>query len=42
MERLLSEDEDALRAFCLMFLDDYTWGDTTCPRRVPRIQGYKH
>ena len=40
MERLLSEDEDALRAFCLMFLDDYTWGDTTCPRRAEdsRIQ----
>lgn len=32
MERLLSEDEDALRAFCLMFLDDYTWGGYDLPK----------
>ena len=32
MERLLSEDKDALRAFCLMFLDDYTWGGYDLPK----------
>ena len=41
MERLLNEDEDALRAFCLMFLDDYTWGGYDLPKTCaedPRIQ----
>lgn len=41
MEHVLSKDKDALRAFCLMFLDDYTWGGYDLPKTCaedPRIQ----
>jgi hypothetical protein len=41
MEHVLGKDKDALRAFCLMFLDDYTWGGYDLPKTCaedPRIQ----
>ena len=31
MTALLEEDEDAMVAFCLMYLDDYRWGGYELP-----------
>ena len=36
MRTLLESDEDAMVAFCLLYLDDYTWGGYELPRACAR------
>ena len=36
MRALLESDDDAMVAFCLLYLDDYTWGGYELPRACAR------